>query len=87
MPSIALAVQLDRHTVGYLTYNAGVQSSMATVVEHNTDKHNWQLQCLIGLPHCYVSASYTKKLIEYELKIRLAVKYKTYYDTYNLNSH
>lgn len=70
----ALAVQLDKHTVGYLTYNAGLQSSMSTVLEHNTEKQNFLMTCSIGIPHCFISASYTRKLIEHELKLRLAAK-------------
>lgn len=73
-----LAVQLDKHTVGYLTYNTGLQSSMSTVVEHNTDKHYWNATVLIGIPHCYLSASYTKKMAEHELKLRLAGKVGTF---------
>lgn len=70
----ALAVQLDKHTVGYLTYNAGLQSSMSTVLEHNTEKQHFLMTCSIGIPHCFISASYTRKLVEHELKLRLAAK-------------
>lgn len=71
---IALAVQLDKHTVGYLTYNAGLQSSMSTVLERNTEKYHLALTINIGIPHCYLSASYTRKFIEHELKLKLAAK-------------
>jgi DnaJ homolog subfamily C member 11 len=73
-----LAVQLDRHTVGYLTYNAGLQSSMATVIEHNTDKNYCNLTFSLGIPHCYLSASYTRKFIEQEMKLRLSAKVGTF---------
>ncbi|CAD7089065.1 unnamed protein product [Hermetia illucens] len=73
-----LAVQLDKHTVGYLTFNGGLQSSMSTVVEHNTEKHYWNTTILLGIPHCYLSASYTRKLAEHELKLRMAGKVGTF---------
>lgn len=72
---LALAVQLDKHTVGYLTYNAGLQSSVSCVLEHGTEKQHLLVTCCVGIPHSFVSASYTKKLIDYELKLRLAAKW------------
>lgn len=74
----SLGVQLDKHTVGYLTYNGGMQSSMSTVLEHNTDKHAINATILIGIPHCYLSASYTRKLFENDLKLKLAGKVGTF---------
>lgn len=70
----ALAVQLDKHTVGYLTYNAGLQSSVSCVLEHSTEKQHVLLTCCVGIPHSFISASYMKKLADYELKLRLAAK-------------
>lgn len=80
IPGIAgtLAIQLDKHTVGYLTYNAGLQSSMSTTIEHNTDKYNYNLSATLGIPHCYITASYTRKLVEQELKLRVALKGGTF---------
>lgn len=69
---------MDKHTVGYLTYNAGFQSSMSTVIEHSTEKQHFFMTCLVGIPHCYVSASYTRTLAEREMKIRLATKIGTF---------
>uniref|UniRef100_A0A1B0CWR7 J domain-containing protein n=1 Tax=Lutzomyia longipalpis TaxID=7200 RepID=A0A1B0CWR7_LUTLO len=75
----ALACQLSKHTVGYLTYNIGGSArSMSTVVEQNTEKHQFQLTLLVGIPHCYVSAAYTRKLLEQELKLRVATKVGTF---------
>ncbi|XP_055837897.1 dnaJ homolog subfamily C member 11 [Episyrphus balteatus] len=73
-----LAVQLDKHTIGYLTYNASAQSSMSTSIESQTEKHAWNTSLLIGVPHCYITASYTRKLIQYELKLKVAVKAGTF---------
>lgn len=73
-----LAVQLDKHTVGYLTYTAGLQSSMATIVEHNTEKNYLHLMLLLGVPHSFVSFNYTRKMVEYELKLKLSCKVGTF---------
>lgn len=71
----ALALQLDKQTVGYLTYNGGMQSTMSTVIERNTENHHMALTLTIGVPHCFVAASYTRKLIEREMKLKLATKF------------
>lgn len=71
-------MQLDKHTVGYLTYNAGIQSSLATVLERNTEKYHWNTTCLLGIPHCYLSASYMRKFAEQEMKVRLSAKLGTF---------
>ncbi|XP_058066430.1 dnaJ homolog subfamily C member 11 [Anopheles bellator] len=73
-----VAVQLDKHTLGYLTYNAGLQNSMSTVVERNTEKYHYNLNATLGIPHCYVAATYTRKLVEQGLKLRIAVKGGTF---------
>nr|XP_019548532.2 LOW QUALITY PROTEIN: dnaJ homolog subfamily C member 11 [Aedes albopictus] len=80
IPGIAgtLAIQLDKHTVGYLTYNAGLQSSMSTTIEHSTEKYHYNLSATLGIPHCYLTASYTRKLVEQELKLRVALKGGTF---------
>uniref|UniRef100_A0A1B0DAB5 Uncharacterized protein n=1 Tax=Phlebotomus papatasi TaxID=29031 RepID=A0A1B0DAB5_PHLPP len=75
----ALACQLGKHTVGYLTYNlAGSARSMSTTVEQNTDRHHFQVTLLLGIPHCYISAAYTRKLLDQELKLRVATKVGTF---------
>ncbi|XP_055707223.1 dnaJ homolog subfamily C member 11 [Phlebotomus papatasi] len=75
----SLACQLGKHTVGYLTYNlAGSARSMSTTVEQNTDRHHFQVTLLLGIPHCYISAAYTRKLLEQELKLRVATKVGTF---------
>ena len=65
-----LAVQLDKHTVGYLTYNFG--QSMTTIIEHTDEKNLWSASAVIGMPHCYIAASYTRKLLEREMKLKVA---------------
>lgn len=45
----SLAIQLDRHTVGYLTYSAaGLSSSLATVIERNNEKNYVNLTFSLG---------------------------------------
>lgn len=83
----ALGVQLDKHTVGYLTYTVGVQPAMSTSIEHNTEKQHLLVNCTLGIPHSFLSFSYTRKLVDQELKIKLAGKYvqcQYYISTYCL---
>lgn len=70
----ATAIQLDKHTVGYLTYNAGIVSSLATVIERNTENYHANLTVLVGIPHSYFSTSYMRKFPNQELKLRGSVK-------------
>lgn len=73
------AVQLDKHTVGYLTYSAaGVQSSLSTIIERNTEKHYINLTFSLGLPHSFVSCNYIRRLPEQEMKLKLAGKVGTF---------
>ena len=39
---IVVARQLDRHTVGYITYKGGLQSSMNTTLVRETDQSRMQ---------------------------------------------
>lgn len=72
------AIQLDKYTVGYLTYNAGLQSSLATVVERNTEKYHCNVTVLIGIPHCYFSLGYMRKFPQHEMKLRASAKIGTF---------
>lgn len=73
------AVQLDKHTVGYLTYTAaGVQSSLSTIIERNTEKNYINLTFSLGLPHSYVSCNYIRRLIEQEAKLKLSGRVGTF---------
>nr|XP_014090737.1 dnaJ homolog subfamily C member 11 [Bactrocera oleae] len=73
-----LAVQLDKHTMGSLTLNVSNQSSMTTQIDSSTEKHAWTTSFVIGFPHIYLSAAYTRKMIENELKLKLAAKLGTF---------
>lgn len=73
-----LAVQLDKHTVGSLTLNAGTQSSMTTQVDRISERYSWSTSFVIGTPHIYYSIAYTHKMIENELKLKVAAKVGTF---------
>lgn len=51
---------------------------MSIVLEHNTEKQHVLLTCSLGTPHCFLSASYMRKLVDYEMKLRLAAKLGTF---------
>ncbi|KAH8333301.1 hypothetical protein KR074_008568 [Drosophila pseudoananassae] len=73
-----LAVQLDKHTMGSLTLNAGPQSSMSTQIDHSKENYSLSTSFVIGTPHVYFGLSYTRKLMENELKLKLATKVGTF---------
>ncbi|XP_067005008.1 dnaJ homolog subfamily C member 11 isoform X1 [Anabrus simplex] len=73
-----LANQLDKNTVGYLTWRAGLQSSMSTIVVRDTPTSHMAFSIQFGIPHSYLSLSYTHKFEEWELKLRGAMKAGTF---------
>jgi DnaJ homolog subfamily C member 11 len=81
VPSLvgSLAVQLDKHTVGYLTYSAaGMSSSLATVIERNTEKNYVNLTFSLGLPHSFIGCNYIRRMIDYEAKLKLSGRVGTF---------
>ncbi|XP_016973677.1 dnaJ homolog subfamily C member 11 isoform X2 [Drosophila rhopaloa] len=66
-----LAVQLDKHTMGSLTLNAGPQSSMSTQIDHSKETYSLSSSLVIGTPNVYFGLSYTRKLMENELKLKV----------------
>ncbi|KDR18967.1 dnaJ homolog subfamily C member 11 isoform X2 [Zootermopsis nevadensis] len=73
-----LATQLDKHTVGYLTWRAGHQSSMSTTIVRDTMTSHAAFSIQFGIPHSFFSLSYTHKFEEMELKLRGSVKAGTF---------
>uniref|UniRef100_A0A1B0GC22 J domain-containing protein n=1 Tax=Glossina morsitans morsitans TaxID=37546 RepID=A0A1B0GC22_GLOMM len=73
-----LSVQLDKHTIGSLTLNASSQSAMTTQIDRSNDKCAWSTSFVIGSPHIYFSVAYTHKMIENELKLKVAAKVGTF---------
>lgn len=67
-------MQLDKHAVGYLTYRAGLQSAMSTMIVRDTSHSHTAFSIQFGIIHSYVSLSYTYKMEERQLKLRGCVK-------------
>lgn len=81
VPSLvgSLAIQLDKHTVGYLTYTAaGISSSLSTVIERNNEKNYVNLTFSLGLPHSFVACNYIRRIAEHEMKVKLSGKIGTF---------
>lgn len=74
----SIANQLDKNTVGYLTWKAGAQSAMSTVLVRDTPTSHTSISLQFGIPHTYLSLTYTHKLEDYELKLRGALKAGTF---------
>ncbi|KAG8288369.1 DnaJ (Hsp40), sub C, member 11 [Homalodisca vitripennis] len=72
------AMQLDEHTMGYLTYKAGVQSSMTSSIAHNTENAHVGAALTLGIPHCFISLNYAYNFKEQKLKLRTALKAGTF---------
>ena len=70
----AVANQLDKHTVGYLTWKAGLQSGMSTMIIRDTEYSHMVCSVYFGLPHTYTALSYTHKLLARESKLKLTGK-------------
>lgn len=56
-----LARQLGKHTVGYLTWKAGIQSSMNTTVIWDTNYGHFVGALQFGIPNTFAMVSYTYK--------------------------
>uniref|UniRef100_T1IL79 J domain-containing protein n=1 Tax=Strigamia maritima TaxID=126957 RepID=T1IL79_STRMM len=69
--------QLDKHVTGYLTWRAGLQSSMNTTVVWDTAGHHLAFSVQFGLPNTFLMASYARKVSE-EFKIKGSVKAGTF---------
>lgn len=70
----ALAMQLDKHTVGYLTYRAGIQSAMSTMIVRDTSRSYTALSIHFGILQSFASLNYTYKMEEKQMKLRGSVK-------------
>lgn len=70
----AIANQLDKHTVGYLTWKAGMQSGMNTMIIRDTASHHIVFSAYIGIPHTYAALSFTHKMPDNDAKVKLTGK-------------
>ncbi|XP_068632767.1 dnaJ homolog subfamily C member 11 [Battus philenor] len=81
-PSLAstMAMQLDAHSVGYLTYRAGGQggSSMSSIYVRDSEKYHTYTALQIGNPHSFFSFNVMRKLPQHDLKLRLSMKLGTF---------
>jgi DnaJ family protein C protein 11 len=73
-----LAMQIDKHSVGYLTYHGGIRSMVSTSIVRDTEFNHYNLSIQVGLPHSYISLNYTRKMLNQELKLKLSVKVGTF---------
>ncbi|XP_037299974.1 dnaJ homolog subfamily C member 11 [Manduca sexta] len=74
-----LALQLDAHSVGYLTCRAGAQgSSMTSIYVRDSEKYHTNTAIQIGNPHSFISFNMMRKLPQHDMKLRLAVKFGTF---------
>lgn len=73
-----IANQLDKHTVGYLTWKAGLQSGMNTMIIRDTTNLHLVASLYFGIPHTYAALSYTHKMPERESKLKLTGKAGTF---------
>ncbi|XP_039763790.1 dnaJ homolog subfamily C member 11 [Pararge aegeria] len=75
-----MALQLDAHSVGYLTYRAGGQagSSMTSTYVRDSEKHHLNAAVQIGNPHSFISFNIMRKMPQHDMKLRLALKFGTF---------
>ncbi|CAK9817954.1 DnaJ homolog subfamily C member 11 [Anthophora plagiata] len=73
-----LTMQLDTHTMGQLSYNAGPESSMSTAIVRSTSRTHMSLSIHLGILRSFVSLNYTYKMQEKEMKLRGSVKAGTF---------
>lgn len=73
-----LAMQIDKHSVGYLTYHGGIRSFVSTSVVRNTEFNYFNLALQLGLPHSHILFNYTRKMMNQELKLKLIIKVGTF---------
>ncbi|XP_054016548.1 dnaJ homolog subfamily C member 11 isoform X1 [Hylaeus anthracinus] len=73
-----LAMQLDKNTVGYLTYRAGIQSAMTTMIVRDTSRSYTAFSIHLGILQSFVSLNYTYKMEEKQMKLRGSIKAGTF---------
>lgn len=73
-----LTMQLDTHTIGELTYNAGSESSMSTGIVRDTDRSYTSFSIHLGIIRSFISFNYVYKMHEKEMKLRGSVKAGTF---------
>lgn len=74
----SLAMQLDKHTIGYLTYKVHAQSGMSTIIERNTAHSYTAFTIHFGLLNSYINLSYTYKMAERQLQLKSTARIGTF---------
>ncbi|XP_050414413.1 dnaJ homolog subfamily C member 11 [Patella vulgata] len=78
-PSIVsmLAYQFDRGLQGRMTFNASTPSSVTSVLSYDNEKNRAVFTIQLGVPNTFISASYCRKFLEDDAKLRVAIKFGT----------
>ncbi|XP_064459730.1 dnaJ homolog subfamily C member 11-like [Ornithodoros turicata] len=75
--TFVIARQLGRHTMGYLTWKAGIQSSMNTSVIWDTNSGHFVAALQFGIPNTFAMLTYTHKIGE-DTKLKCSAKAGTF---------
>ncbi|XP_029050782.1 dnaJ homolog subfamily C member 11 isoform X2 [Osmia bicornis bicornis] len=73
-----LSMELDTHTIGQLTYNAGPESAMSTAIVRDTSRSYTSFRLQFGIQRSFLSLNYTHKMEERGMKLRGGVKVGTF---------
>ncbi|CAG2105090.1 unnamed protein product, partial [Medioppia subpectinata] len=73
-----LSRHLDKHLIGYITFKAGLQSCINTMLAWDAERARIICSVQLGFPHSFLTASYLHKLHENDTKIKVAVKAGTF---------
>lgn len=65
---------LDRHTQGYITWNAGLVSAMTTMIVRDTDQSRTGFVISLGVSSSFMSVNHTWKINKEDLKLRIYCK-------------
>lgn len=72
---LALTRQFNRNLVGYLTWKAGSDSTMATVAVYENEWCRVLGSITLGVRHSYVSGSYTHKFETRSTRVKVGARY------------
>ncbi|XP_076270710.1 dnaJ homolog subfamily C member 11 isoform X2 [Rhynchophorus ferrugineus] len=73
-----LAMQIDKHSVGYISWHGGIRSLFSTQIIRDTETNRYNFSIQVGLPHSFVQLQYTRKILSQDLKLRLSAKIGTF---------
>ncbi|KAF4519915.1 hypothetical protein B566_EDAN008291 [Ephemera danica] len=65
----SFAMQMSEHTLGTLTWRAGLVSSMSVSLARDTASMHWVAMLQVGVPHSFALISYTRKLESGNVKL------------------